>query len=52
MEENKKTEDRFFLKLYDYIGFLSALKINRAGLNSLSFKKFQFSEAKDEVSSK
>ena len=47
MEEYRKTEDRFFLMLYDYIGFLSALKINRAGLNSLSVKKFQFSEAKD-----
>ena len=47
MEEYRKTEDRFFLVLYDYIGFLSALKINRAGLNSLNVKKFQFSEAKD-----
>ena len=36
MEEYRKTEDRFFLMLYDYIGFLSALKINRAGVNSLS----------------
>ena len=33
MEEYRKTEDRFFLMLYDYIGFLSALKINRAGQN-------------------
>tara|TARA_B100001173_G_scaffold182236_1_gene157281 strand:+ start:178 stop:390 length:213 start_codon:yes stop_codon:yes gene_type:complete len=33
--------------LYDYIGFLSTLKINITGLNSLSVKKFQFSEAID-----
>lgn len=48
MEEYRKTEDRFFLVLYDYIGFLSALKINRAGLNSLSVKKFQFTETRDD----
>ena len=48
LEEYKKTEDRFFLVLYDYIGFLSALKINRAGLNSLSVKKFQFTETRDD----
>ena len=47
MEEYRKTEDRFFLMLYDYIGFLSALKINRAGQNSLNVKKFQFNETKD-----
>ena len=34
------------MMLYDYIGFLSALKINRAGLNSLSVRKFQFEEIK------
>ncbi len=47
VEEYKTKEDRFFLMLYDYIGFLSALKINRAGLNSLNVKKFQFNETKD-----
>ena len=48
MEEYRKTEDRFFLMMYDYIGFLSALKINRAGLNSLSVQKFQFKETRDD----
>ena len=48
MEEYRKTEDRFFLMLYDYIGFLSALKINRAGQNSLNVKKFQFKETRDD----
>jgi len=48
MEEYRQTEDKFFLVLYDYIGFLSALKINRAGQNSLNVKKFQFTETKDD----
>ena len=39
--------DEFFMVLYDYVGFLSALKINRAGLNSLNVKKFQFNETRD-----
>ena len=47
LEEYKKTEDEFFMVLYDYVGFLSALKINRAGQNSLNVKKFQFNETKD-----
>ena len=39
MKEYRQTEDKFFLVLYDYIGFLSALKINRVGQNSLNVKK-------------
>ena len=46
-EMYKETEDPFYILMNDYISFLSALKINRAGLNSLNVKKFQFSETKD-----
>jgi len=48
LKEYEKTEDKFFLVLHDYICFLSALKINRAGENSLNVKRFQFTETKDD----
>ena len=47
MQLYKETEDKIYTLVYDYIGFLSGLKINRAGLNALNVKQYQFTETKD-----
>ena len=43
----KETENEIYKTVKEYIQFLCALKINRAGLNSLNVKRSQFHEIKN-----
>lgn len=43
----RTTEKEIYKVVKEYVEFLSALKINRAGLNALNVKRFQFSEVTD-----
>jgi hypothetical protein len=49
-EYYKRTEDKIYLYVIQYIAFLQGLKINRAGLNALNVRKSQFEEVSNHES--